>query len=94
VAFRIVAILLVAGLADCGKVGSPDIPPGSTYPKVYPALAVKSARPNQAEANATVSSFTPTGAWIDPNMRRPDIDPYADIDRRTTPGAGPSPQSQ
>jgi len=85
-------ILLLAGASGCGKVGSLDTPPNSTYPKVYPAAAVHQASRVQNGPSAKTASFTPNGAWIDPNLRLPNIDPYADVDHSTTGGA--SPQSQ
>ena len=79
------ALAFAAALAGCGKVGSPDIPPGSTYPKVYPANAIRPTQPQQAQAPTTGSAFTASGAWIDPAQRLILVDPYADIDQK---GAG------
>ena len=91
---RALALLLLAGLAGCGKVGSPNIPPNSIYPKVYPAAAVRQPAPVAHGPSVPAAAFTPSGAWIDPNMRRPSLDPYADVDHASQGGGGISPQSQ
>jgi hypothetical protein len=79
----LVATLLLAG---CGKVGSPDIPVGSTYPKIYPADAVRPAAPAQSPSSGAVAAFTASGAWIDPASHRLIIDPNADIDQKGSGG--------
>jgi hypothetical protein len=76
------AVSLLLAAAGCGKVGSPEIPPNSTYPKVYPANA---ARPTLRVPPVEVTQrqlFTPSGAWIDPDQHLPEIDPYADVDQK------------
>ena len=77
-AFAVLA--LAAALTGCGKVGGPDIPQGSTYPKVYPADAAHGAlQPQQLPYEVGQKpAFTPSGAWIDPDQLRPRVDPYAD----------------
>ena len=94
--FPFAAIALLAGLAACGKVGPPDTPPGSTYPKAYPAGTTASAlitplssRDTTNAASKTIQeppatsgpAFTAKGAWIDPDTRGPKIDPNADLDK-------------
>ena len=89
----VAAILIAAALAGCGKVGALNIPPDSTYPKVYPKAAAKEAAPVESGPGAQGAAFTPSGAWIDPNVRRPTVDPYADVDHSSGGGHGLSPQS-
>ncbi len=85
---------LAAAPAACGKVGPPNTPPGSIYPRAYPAGASASSliEPLSHDSNAASTrieppsdphgpAFTAQGAWIDPNTRRPQIDPYADLDK-------------
>ncbi|HEY1720068.1 MAG TPA: hypothetical protein VGG27_02400 [Magnetospirillaceae bacterium] len=97
---RIAALVLLAALAGCGKMGPPDTPPNSTYPKGYPEGSISKPLPglvasggsgNGTKESTTTTTVTPVttnnptftknGAWIDPNMRRPTIDPKADEDK-------------
>ena len=80
------ALILVAAivlLAGCGKVGSLDVPPGSTYPKVYPSNAkpLPAASRNTVVQTGPQPEFTSSGAWIDPDQHRFLIDPFADINQ-------------
>lgn len=36
VTFALIALVFIAPLAACGKKGSPERPPGSDFPRVYP----------------------------------------------------------
>jgi len=73
-------VALLLALGGCGKLGSPDTPAGAIYPKIYPAgatVAAPSSAPSGPPAT-TGPAFTADGAWIDPTVRLPQIDPYAD----------------
>jgi len=90
-------IALLAALGACGKVGPPDTPPGSIYPKAYPSgsqatnlISPLSNRDSNANAASTKitpppdvngPTFTAKGSWIDPNTRQPSINPDADLDK-------------
>ncbi len=94
--FRFACLAALLALAACGKMGPPEKPPNATWPKGYPAGAValpipslpnsgadetgqsKQARSVAADRNA---AFTNNGAWIDPDMSRPTINPAADQDK-------------
>ena len=81
------AILVLAG---CGKLGSLDVPPHSTYPKVYPANAIKTnpAGASLRSVSGPAANFSPSGAWIDPDQHRATIDPFADVDQKGSGGTG------
>jgi len=81
------AILVLAG---CGKLGSLDVPPHSTYPKIYPANAIRTnpAASSLRSVSVPATNFTPSGAWIDPDQHRAAIDPFADIDQKGSGGTG------
>lgn len=53
-AIRIAVLLALAGLAACGKMGPPNTPPGSTYPKGYPEGAT--AKPVTGLTGVSASS--------------------------------------
>lgn len=90
-------VVLLGALAACGKVGPPGTPPGSTYPKAYPAGATATSlisplSDHDATTNAASTkilqppdvngpAFTAKGDWIDPDTHRPTIDPNADLDK-------------
>jgi hypothetical protein len=93
---RIAALLLLLGTAACGKMGALEKPPGATYPRGYPAGAEAkpvaglndsgteqplSSAASSGPVGETHPAFTKSGAWIDPNMHQPNIDPYADQDK-------------
>jgi predicted small lipoprotein YifL len=93
---RLGLVVLLGALAACGKIGPPDTPPGSTYPKAYPAGATATSLISPLSDRETTNAastkiltapevngpaFTAKGSWIDPNTHRPTIDPNADLDK-------------
>ena len=76
----LVVLALPLIVAACGKLGALDTPPGSIYPKIYPANAVAPTQPASPVSDAPLPAFTKSGAWIDPDTRQPRIDSRADQD--------------